>query len=273
MIDMVLGNYKLLELIGTGSMGKVFKAQHLATNTLVAIKAFPEEFYGDKTYEIRFKREVEAVGRLDHPNILPLITFGETDNISYIVLPLMTNGTLHEKLEWGKFSYEDCLRLMMQLGSAVDHAHEHQIIHRDLKPANIMFDEDDNIQLTDFGIAKLIEDTPVDITGSAVIGTWHYMSPEQSMGERDITTKTDIYSLGIILHEMLSGRTPFHDNTPSEIINRHMAMTLSMADDLDEHLSPEIKFVILKALARLPRQRHKNGMAMAKALQRALEEG
>ena len=271
MIGIVLGNYKLVDLIGDGGMGKVFKAEHLETNELVAIKALPKEFYNDTTYEIRFKREVEAVRRLDHPHILPLITYGETDETSYIVLPLMTNGTLREKLEWGKFSYEECLRLMMQLGSAIDHAHDHQIIHRDLKPANIMFDENDNIQLTDFGIAKLIEDTPSDITGSAVIGTWHYMSPEQSMGQKDITTQTDIYSLGIILHEMLSGRTPFHDNSPSQIINRHMTMKLSMADDLDDHLSPEIKFVILKALARLPRQRHKNGIAMAKALQRALE--
>jgi len=271
MIGMVLGDYELIELIGTGGMARVFKAKHTETGELVAVKTLPEEFYGDVTFEVRFKREAEAISRLTHPNILPLITYGETDNISYIVLPLMTHGTLHDVLKNGKLPHEECLRLLTQLGSAIDHAHAHQIIHRDLKPANVMFDENNDFQLTDFGIAKLIEDTSVDITGSAVIGTWHYMSPEQSMGEKDITPQTDIYALGIILHEMLTGRTPFHDNSPSKIIYRHMTMSLSLADDLDESLTPEVKFVILKALARIPRQRHRSGMSMVRALKRAFE--
>lgn len=272
MLGMVLGDYELIEPMGVGGMGKVFKAKHTKTGELVAIKTLPEEFYGDASYEIRFKREADAISRLDHPNILRLITYGESDHISYIVLPLMTHGTLHDKVRANKLSQDECLRLLKQLGSAIDHAHEHNIIHRDLKPANIMFDEHNNIQLTDFGIAKLIEETSVDITGSAVIGTWHYMSPEQSMGERDLTPQSDIYALGIILHEMLTGRAPFHDNSPSQIINRHMGMSLSLADDLDDSLTPEIKFVILKALARIPRQRHKSGMAMARAFERALAD-
>ena len=269
MIGMILGDYEITEVIGTGGMARVFQAKHTDTGELVAIKTLPEEFYGDPTYQIRFKREADAIKRLDHPNILPLISYGESDSISYMVLPLMTHGTLHDVLQAGKLEPEECLRLMMQLGSAVDHAHEHQIIHRDLKPANIMFDAKKDFQLTDFGIAKLVEDTSVDITGSAVIGTWHYMSPEQSMGEKDLTPQSDIYALGIILHEMLTGRTPFHDNSPSKIIYRHMTMALSLADDLDESLTPELKFVILKALARIPRQRHKSGMSMARALKRA----
>jgi eukaryotic-like serine/threonine-protein kinase len=270
MIGMVLGDYKLLDLIGTGGMARVFQAKHTETGEVVAIKTLPEEFYTDVTYQLRFKREVDAISRLDHPHILSLITYGETDNISYIVLPLMKYGTLYDKLQTSKLPYDECLCLMMQLGSAIDHAHAHQIIHRDLKPANIMIDEDNNAQLTDFGIAKLIEDTDVDITGSAIIGTWQYMSPEQTMGEKALTPQSDIYALGIILHEMLTGRAPFHNNSPSEIVHRHMMRSLSLADDLDDSLTPEVKFVILKALARKPTQRHKNGMAMAKALQRAL---
>ena len=157
------------------------------------------------------------------------------------------------------------------MSSAIDHAHEHQIIHRDIKPDNILLDANDNVQLVDFGIAKLIEDTSVDITGSSVIGTWHYMSPEQCMGEKELTCQTDIYALGIVLHEMLTGHGPFHGDSPSEIVQRYMTSAISLADDLDASLSPEVKFVILKALARKPQQRHKTGKALVQAFQRALE--
>lgn len=270
MIDMVLGGYMLTELIGHGGMAKVFRGEHTETGDAVAIKTLPEEFYEDETYRLRFEREIKTIQLLDHPHILSLIDFGETDKISYIVMPLMSHGTLADKLHDGKLSTETCLRMMDQIGSAIDHAHNHNVIHRDIKPANIMLDADDNIKLVDFGVAKLIEDTPVDITGSAVVGTWSYMSPEQCLGERDLSPQTDIYALGVVLHEMLSGQAPFHNASPSQIVQRHMSASISLADDLDNSLSPEVKFVILKALARKPSQRHKNGSAMAKALKRAL---
>ncbi len=270
MIDMVLGGYKIIELIGTGGMAKVFRAVHVDTGDIVAIKTLPEEFCDDSTYQIRFQREIETIQRMNHPHILPLIDFGEVDKISYIIMPYMSNGTMADRLHDTRLSIEECLRLIEQLGSAIDHAHAQDVIHRDIKPVNIMFDDENNIQLVDFGVAKLIEDTPVDLTGSAIIGTWQYMSPEQCLGDKDLTSQTDIYALGVVLHEMLAGHPPFHTDSPSQIVSRHMSASISLANDLDNHLTPEVKFVILKALARKPSQRHKSGVAMAQALRRAL---
>lgn len=270
MIGLVLGDYKIIEMIGHGGMAKVFRAEHVQTGDVVAIKTLPEEFYGDESYQLRFQREIKTIDFLDHPNILSLITFGEQGRISYIVMPYMANGTLADRLIDGKLSSEKTLQMLEQLGSAIDHAHEKNVIHRDIKPANIMLDGDDNIKLVDFGVAKLIEDTAVDITGSAIIGTWQYMSPEQCLGDKNLTKATDIYPLGVILHEMLTGDAPFNNALPSQIIHRHMTASISLADDLDDNLSPDVKFVILKALARKPTQRHKSGMAMAKAFKRAM---
>lgn len=269
MIGMILDKYEIVKLIGSGGMAKVFLGKHTETGEQVAIKTLPEEFYGDGTYQARFVREIDVVRRLNHPHILPLLDHGECDNISYIVMPHMPYGTLRDRLVT-PLQPKECLRLLQQIGSALDHAHEQHIIHRDIKPANIMMDENNDVQLVDFGVAKLIEDTSVDITGSAIVGTWQYMSPEQCMGEKDLSARTDIYALGIVLHEMLCGRSPFHDATAAEIVQRHMSMSISMADDLSESLSPEIKFVILKALARKPSQRHKSGGALANAFARAI---
>lgn len=270
MIGMILDDYEIIRQIGVGGMAKVFLGTHTDTGEQVAIKTLPEEFYGDATFQARFLREIEVIRRLNHPHILPLITFGEVDNISYIVMPYMSYGTLRDRLVT-PLAPKDCLRLLQQIGSALDHAHERQIIHRDIKPTNIMMDEHNDVKLVDFGVAKLIEDTSVDITGSAIVGTWQYMSPEQCMGEKDLTPRSDIYALGIVLHEMLSGRSPFHDATAAEIVQRHMSMSISMADDLDPNLSPEVKFVILKALARKPSRRHKSGTALVRAFARAID--
>lgn len=270
MIDKVLGGYRIIDLIGTGGMAKVFRADHVDTGETVAIKTLPEQFYDDLTYRLRFEREIETIQRMNHPHILPLIDFGEVDQISYIIMPYLSRGTLAEKLRSMRLLLEDCLIIIEQLASAVDHAHAQDVIHRDIKPVNIMFDEDDNVQLVDFGLAKLIEETPVDLTGSAIIGTWQYMSPEQCLGDKNINAQTDIYALGVILHEMLAGHPPFHADSPSQIVSRHMSASISLANDLDSSLSPEVKFVILKALARKVSQRHKSATAMVNALKKAI---
>lgn len=273
MIDMILGDYRIAQLIGFGGMAKVYLANHIETGDTVAVKILPEEFYDDASYQLRFLREIEVIQRLNHPNILPLISYGEKDRHSYIVMPYMKYGTLRDRISDTPLPPDDCLRLLKQLGSALDHAHEQNIIHRDIKPSNILIDADNNVKLVDFGVAKLIEDTPTDITGSAIVGTLHYMSPEQCMGDKDLTYRTDIYALGMVLHEMLSGRSPFGDATAAQIISRYMSASISLANDLDDKLSPEVKFVIMKALARKPTQRHKNGAAFAKAFERAIQGG
>ncbi len=271
MIDTVLGGYKVIEMIGHGGMARVFRGEHVDTGEVVAIKTLPEEFYDDDTYQLRFQREIETIQRLNHPNILSLISFGEQNRTSYIVMPHLSHGTMSDRLSDGKLPLDVCTQMLEQLGSALDHAHGHNVVHRDVKPANIMFDSDNTLKLVDFGVAKLIEDTPVDLTGSAIVGTWQYMSPEQCTGSKNLTKTADIYALGVVLHEMLTGQPPFHNASASQIIHRHMSASISLADDLNEDLSPEVKFVILKALARKPSQRHKSGMAMANAFKRAVE--
>jgi serine/threonine-protein kinase len=216
-----LGTYELLELIGTGGMAEVYRArQHNAFGRDVAVKVIRRGFSDDALFRERFLREGQAAARLAHPHILPLIEVGQTGDsgeLLFLVMPYVAGGTLRDLLAQtgGPLPIEVIARLFGQLCDAVQHAHEHGLIHRDIKPSNILLQNERYALLTDFGIALDTEDVRLTSTGIGM-GTAEYTAPEQAKGAAD--ARSDIYSLGIVLFEMLTGQVPFTGKTAFEIL-------------------------------------------------------
>src|SRR5579871_5908519 len=203
-----LGAYELIERIGGGGMAEVYRAKQLtAFNREVAIKVIRTGYSEDASFRERFLREAQAISKLSHPNILPLIEFGEQDNTLYLVMPLAREGTLRDLLRQrnGPLALEEAIPLFAQLCDAVHYAHEEGIIHRDIKPQNVLLQRRSHVLLTDFGIARVPAQSQVTRTGAG-IGSIEYMAPEQAQGQA--TTRSDIYSLGVVLYQMLTGVVP-----------------------------------------------------------------
>ncbi|HXQ35646.1 MAG TPA: serine/threonine-protein kinase, partial [Anaerolineales bacterium] len=217
----MLGPYRIIKQIGRGGMATVYKAYQPSMDRHVAIKILPGELAESKEFVGRFQQEARIIAKLEHLHILPVFDYGENDGITYLVMRYLEAGTLKDRLESGPISFSEIDQLLTQLCQALNYAHEHGIIHRDLKPANALVDEDGNLFLTDFGIAKLLEGTSSFTHTDAVMGTPAYISPEQAQGQT-VDQRSDIYSLGIILYEMVTGRVPFTADTPLAVIFKHV---------------------------------------------------
>jgi len=202
--------YRIERLLGRGGMGAVYLAHELALDRDVAIKVLPPEHAGAPQMRDRFRREARTAARLTHPNIVPLHTFGEVDGLMYFVMGYVSGESLASRLKReGAFPSDEARTLVASIADALEYAHRHGIVHRDLKPDNILIDESGAPMLTDFGIAKIsVGDAQLTSTGQ-IMGTPHYMSPEQAMGRSDVDARSDLYSLGIVAYEMTSGRRPF----------------------------------------------------------------
>jgi serine/threonine-protein kinase len=174
----------------------------------VALKILPRHLSHDREFRERFHREAKAVAKLEHLHILPLYTYGEEDDLVYMVMRYLQGGTLTDRLRQGVLPLTMANQWLTQIAGALDYAHAHGVLHRDVKPSNVLLDDSGNAYLTDFGIAKIIEST-LDLTGAGMLGTPAYMSPEQCRGSKNLTPASDIYSLGIVLYEMTTGRTPY----------------------------------------------------------------
>ncbi|MDW8327943.1 MAG: serine/threonine-protein kinase, partial [Anaerolineales bacterium] len=188
-----IGRYKIKGELGRGGMATVFHGFDTRFKLEVAIKVLPREFLHDPAFHARFEREAQTIAALEHPAIVPVYDFGEEDGQPYIVMRLMTGGTLNDRLRRGPLTLAEAARIVNALAPALDEAHARGIIHRDLKPGNILFDRRGDPYISDFGIAKL-SDSSAAFTGSGVLGTPAYMSPEQARGERDVDGRSDIYS-------------------------------------------------------------------------------
>ncbi len=255
------GRYEIRGEIGRGGMATVYHAYDPRFEREVAIKVLPHEMLHDVQFRTRFEREAKTIAMLEHPAIVPVYDFGEEDGQPYFVMRYMTGGSLSDRMKVGPMPVQEAARLMTHLAPALDEAHAKGIIHRDLKPGNILFDQYNDPYVSDFGIAKLAE-SQSNVTGSAIVGTPAYMSPEQAQGE-GIDGRSDIYGLGIILFEMFTGQQPYHGDTPMSVVVKHITDPVPHILDIKPDLPGNLEEVVEKAMAKDRTQRYQTVQALA----------
>ncbi|WP_130806844.1 Stk1 family PASTA domain-containing Ser/Thr kinase [Senegalia massiliensis] len=247
MIGKILGNrYEIVEKIGGGGMALVYKAKCKLLNRFVAIKVLRQEFVNDKAFIDKFNRESQAAASLSHPNIVNIYDVGKEDDIYYIVMEYINGKTLKQYIkDNNKIDPKKTLNITIQIAKALEHAHKNNIIHRDIKPQNIMITEENQIKVTDFGIARAVTSSTITQTNS-VIGSVHYSSPEQAKGVYT-DAKSDIYSLGIVMYEMITGRLPFDGESPISVALKHIQDEIKSPREIDDTIPINIDKIIRKA--------------------------
>ena len=253
----MFGPYQVISQIGQGGMATVFRAYHAAMDRYVALKILPYQFAHSPEFLGRFRQEARLIARLEHPHILPVYDFGESDNVPYLVMRLLDAGSLVERIQVGPMALADIDHILSQVADALAYAHEQGVIHRDIKPSNVMLDRHGGVFLTDFGIARLVEGSSQFTATGTITGTPAYMSPEQAQGGQ-LNQRTDVYSLGIVLYEMLTGRVPFEAETPLAVILKKVQEPPPPPSALQPGIDPGIERVVLRALARDPAERYAN---------------
>jgi serine/threonine-protein kinase len=269
LIGKSIGQYKILEQVGKGGMATVYKGYQASLDRVVAIKVLPSYFAHDETFRDRFVQEARAVAKLNHPHILPVYDYGDTSDATYIAMEFVSGGTLKS---WMKppMSLADTLRILEQVASALDYAHARGIVHRDVKPTNILMRDNEaqsDALLTDFGLAKVSEASRALTRSGVGVGTPEYMAPEQGQG-LPTDWRADLYSLAVVLYEMLTGHIPYEADTPLAVVIKHISEPLPNARMLNPSLPPAIEEFFAKALAKKPSDRFQKGAEMVAAFRR-----
>jgi serine/threonine protein kinase len=266
-----LGPYQVVAPLGEGGMAAVFRAYQPGMERYVALKVLPRQFAEDPEFSARFHREARILAQLQHPHILPVFDYGQVEGYSFIVMPFVPSGTLTDSLTGEPLPLPRIRQVISQVGDALHYAHARSLIHRDVKPSNILIDESGNCLLTDFGLARMVEASANLTATGTVLGTPAYMSPEQGSGRR-IDARSDIYSLGITLYEMATGRVPYKAETPVAVVFMHASAPLPPPRKVNPDLPEAVERVILKALAKNPDDRYQTAEDMVAALKRAIPE-
>lgn len=266
MANSKINRYEIRSQLGAGGMATVFHAYDPSFERDVAIKVLPESMLLDPQFRTRFTREAKAIARLEHPAIVPVYDVGEENSQPYIVMRYMAGGSLADKITNGQLTLEECAQIINRLAPALDAAHSKGIIHRDLKPGNVLFDNYGNSFLSDFGIARVGSTEGTQLTGNFILGTPAYMSPEQARGEPDLDGRSDVYSLGATLFEMLSGRVPYESDTPMGQALKHIMEPVPNILEIKPDLPVEVQDVIAKSMEKDRNLRYSSATEMAKAL-------
>jgi serine/threonine protein kinase len=265
MTKKMIARYEIQSELGRGGMATVYLAYDPNFRRNVAIKLVAVNFQENLLFRERFEREAHLIARIEHPAIVPVYDFGEQDNQLYLVMRYMPGGSLASKIKEGALTFRDAAQVISQIAPALDAVHTQGIIHRDLKPGNILFDSFGNPTISDFGIAHFSAATS-DLTGSAIIGTPTYMSPEQVRGE-ELDGRSDVYALGVILFEMLAGRGPFYATTPLSIAFKHITDPIPSIRSFRPDLPIQVEFILNKALAKDREMRYARASELAQELQ------
>ena len=264
--------YEILEEVGRGGMGVVYKARQLGLNRVVALKMILGGVHAGSEHRARFHIEAEAVAGLAHPNIVQIHEVGDHEGHAYLSLEFLEGGSLAERLNGTPMAADEAARLVETLARAMEHAHRRSIVHRDLKPANVLFTADGVPRITDFGLAKRLELKGVTARSGAVLGTPSYMAPEQASGRsQEIGPATDVYALGAILYELLTGRPPFKAETPMETLNQVQSQEPVSPSQLQPRVPRDLATICLKCLAKQPRKRYESAEALAEDLRRFVQ--
>jgi serine/threonine protein kinase len=271
LIGQSLGRYHILEQLGEGGMAIVYKAYDTRLERDVAVKIIRTDAIPQNAMERslkRFEREAKALARLTHPNIVKVTDYGEHEGKPYLVMPYLPGGTLKSKLSDKPMPWLEAVRILIPIADALGYAHEHEIIHRDVKPSNILITENGQPMLADFGVAKLLDAVEtMELTGTGVgIGTPEYMAPEQVTGKL-VDARADIYALGVVLFEMVTGRKPFIADTPMAVLFKHASDPLPRPRQFVPDLPQAVENVIIKSLAKKLENRFQNMAEFVKAME------
>ena len=268
----ILGNrYEIIEKIGNGGMATVYKAKCHVLNRYVAVKVLRDEFTTDEEFIKRFRIEAQSAASLTHPNIVSIYDVGNEGNLYYIVMELIKGKTLKEIIteERGPLPWKWSVNIVIQIASALEMAHKNNIVHRDIKPHNIIITEDGVAKVTDFGIAKAVSNSTITALGTT-IGSVHYFSPEHARGGFT-DAKSDLYSLGVVMYEMLTGKVPFDADTPVSVALKHMQEMPVEPKELNQNIPQSVNDIIMKAMQKDANLRYQSATEMLKDLNEALK--
>ncbi|MDQ3007467.1 MAG: serine/threonine protein kinase, partial [Chloroflexota bacterium] len=267
-----VGPYRIIEQLGQGGMATVFKAYHASLDRYVAIKALHPAFNQDPNFEARFQREARVVAKLEHPNIVPVYDYAEHEKRPYLVMKFIEGDTLKAKLDEGPLSSEEISKIVDAVGSALSYAHRQGVLHRDIKPSNVLVAQDGQMYLADFGLARIAQSGESTLSSDMIMGTPQYISPEQAMGKKDLDERTDLYSFGVMLYEMVVGQVPFNADTPFSVIHDHIFSPLPLPHMVNKNVPESVERVLLKALAKERDHRYETVSQMVSAFRGAWAE-
>ncbi len=272
LIGKELDEYRIDALLGEGKMARIYRATDTRLGRQAAIKVIMTGFQSDPEYVERFQREARAIARLEHPHIVQLYRYGEAQGVLYMAMKFIEGASLATVLTSyqtdGTFiESQEAVRIVREISTALDYAHGQGVIHRDVKPANIMLNKEGRAILTDFGLVLIRSDG----TRGGVLGTPHYLAPEQALSSANAVPQSDIYSMGVVIYEMFTNERPFEGDKPIEIAMKHITQPPRPPRQVRPAIGPELEAVILKALAKKPEDRYQTGGELAAALEAALQ--
>jgi tRNA A-37 threonylcarbamoyl transferase component Bud32 len=271
-IGTTIGHYRIEEKLGQGGMATVYKGYHTRLDRHVAIKVLHTVFKDDDSFLRRFTREAQVVARLEHSNIVPIYDFAEHDGFPYLIMRYIAGETLKDRLNKGTLSRNEMIRVASGIANGLDYAHKQGVLHRDVKPSNILLTQGGGVYIADFGLARITQSGESTLSQDMIMGTPQYISPEQAKGTTGLDGRTDIYSFGIILYEMVTGQVPFYSDTGYSVIHSQIFDPPPLPSSLNDKISPAMEMVLLKVLSKEPAERYATAGEFMTAFKQAAQD-